>query len=79
MLISNTCSFQKKMLSNLPCVLIYSLTKGVLEDSFKFCVSYGKYLRENMMSALAPRSGIKCYKHLHVVCKRLQNPYHKVP
>ena len=29
------CSFQKKMLSNLTCVLIYSLTKYVLEDGFK--------------------------------------------
>ena len=28
----NTCSFQKKMLSNLTCVLIYSLTKRVVED-----------------------------------------------
>ena len=28
----NTCSFQKKMLPNLICVLIYSLTKCVLED-----------------------------------------------
>ena len=35
MLILNKGSFQKKMLSNLPCVLIYSLTKCVLEDGFK--------------------------------------------
>ena len=32
MLILNTCSFQKKMLSNLTCVLIYSWTKCVIED-----------------------------------------------
>ena len=32
MLILNTNSFQKKMLSNLTCILIYSLTKCVLED-----------------------------------------------
>ena len=35
MLILNTCSFQKKMLPNLTCVLIDSLTKCVYEDSFK--------------------------------------------
>ena len=35
MLILNTCSFQKKMLSNSTCALIYSLTKCVLEDGFK--------------------------------------------
>ena len=35
MLILNTCSFQKKMLSNLTWVLIYALTKCVLEDGFK--------------------------------------------
>ena len=35
MLILNTCSFQKKMLFNLTCVLIYSLTKCVLEDIFE--------------------------------------------
>ena len=35
MVILNTCSFRKKMLSNLTCVLIYSLTKYVLEDGFK--------------------------------------------
>ena len=35
MLILNTCSFQKNMLSNLTYVLIYSLKKCVLEDSFK--------------------------------------------
>ena len=35
MLILDTCSFQQKMLSNLPCVLIFSLTKFVLEDGFK--------------------------------------------
>ena len=35
MLILNTCSFQNNMLSNLTCVLIYSLTKCVLEDGFK--------------------------------------------
>ena len=29
------CSLQKKMLSNLTCVLIYSLTKCVFEDGFK--------------------------------------------
>ena len=29
MLILNTGNFQKKMLSNLPCVLIYSLKKNV--------------------------------------------------
>ena len=32
----NTCSFQIKMLSNLTCVLIYSLTKCVLEDGLIF-------------------------------------------
>ena len=32
MLILNRCSFQKKILSNLTCVLIYSLTTCVLED-----------------------------------------------
>ena len=36
LVILNTCSFHKKMLSNfLPCVLIYSLKKCVLEDGFK--------------------------------------------
>ena len=35
MLILNTYSFQKKMLSNLTRVLIYSLTKFVFEDAFK--------------------------------------------
>ena len=30
-----TCCFQKKRLSNLTCVPIYSLTNCVLEDSFK--------------------------------------------
>ena len=35
MIIFNTCSFQKKMLSNLTCVLIYSLTKCVLAESSK--------------------------------------------
>ena len=35
MLILNTCSFQKKMLSNLMSVVIYSLTKCVLEDGLK--------------------------------------------
>ena len=34
MIIFNTCSFQKKM-SNLTCVLIYSLTKCDLEDDSK--------------------------------------------
>ena len=38
MLILNTCSFQK-MLLNLTCVLIYSLTKCVFEDDFEgICV-----------------------------------------
>ena len=32
MLILNTCSFQKKILSDLTCVLIYSWTKCVIED-----------------------------------------------
>ena len=31
----NIFSFQKKMLSNLTCVLTYSMTKCVLEDGFK--------------------------------------------
>ena len=31
----NTCSFQKKILSNLTCVLIYSLARFVLENGFK--------------------------------------------
>ena len=31
----NTCSFQRKMFSNLKYVLIYSLTTRVLEDGFK--------------------------------------------
>ena len=35
MLILNTFSFQGKMLSNLTCVLIYSLTKCALEGGFK--------------------------------------------
>ena len=35
MKIFNTCCFQMKMLSNLTCVLIYSLPKCVLEDDFK--------------------------------------------
>ena len=35
MFISNTCCFQKKMLSNLTCFLIYSLTKCALEDGFE--------------------------------------------
>ena len=34
-LILNTFGFQKKMLSNLTCVLIYSLTKYVLEHGFE--------------------------------------------
>ena len=34
-LILNTYSFHKKMLSNLKCSLIYSLAKFVLEDGFK--------------------------------------------
>ena len=39
MLILNTCSFQKKILFNLTCVLIYSLTKCVFEDEFEdICV-----------------------------------------
>ena len=33
--IVNTCNFQKMMLSNLTGVLIYSLTKCVLEYGFK--------------------------------------------
>ena len=49
MLILNTCSFQK-MLSNLTCVLIYSLTKCVIEYDFReSCVlnillNPGKYI-----------------------------------
>ena len=35
MTILNTCSFQKKLQSNLTCVLIYSLTKCVLKYGFK--------------------------------------------
>ena len=35
MFILNKCSFQRKIVSNLTCVLIYSLTKFVLEDVFK--------------------------------------------
>ena len=34
-IIVNTCNFQKMMLSNLTGVLIYSLTKCVLEYGFK--------------------------------------------
>ena len=34
-LILNAYSFQKKKLSNSTCVLIYSLTKCILEDGFK--------------------------------------------
>ena len=37
MTILNTWNFQNKMLSNLTCVLIYSLTECVLEDGFKNC------------------------------------------
>ena len=33
--ILNSCSFQIKILSNVTCILIYSLTKWVLEDGFK--------------------------------------------
>ena len=49
MLILNTCSFQK-MLSNLTCVLIYSLTKCVIEYDFrescvlKILLNLGKYI-----------------------------------
>ena len=32
MVILDTCSFQKKMLSNFTCVLIYSLAKYIFED-----------------------------------------------
>ena len=35
LLILNICSFQKKMLSNLTYLLIYSLTKCIFEDGFK--------------------------------------------
>ena len=35
MIVLNTCSFQKKMLSNLTCVLIYLLTECIFEDGFK--------------------------------------------
>ena len=42
MLISNIWSFQKKMLSNLTCVLIYSLTKCVLEDCSKNVVKHAE-------------------------------------
>ena len=35
MLMLNASSFQKKILSNLTCILIYSLTKCALEDSLK--------------------------------------------
>ena len=38
MLILNTCSFQKTMMSNVTCVLIYSLTKCVLEGGSKYSV-----------------------------------------
>ena len=38
MLIFNTCSFQKKMLSNLTCLLIYSLTKCALREVTVFRV-----------------------------------------
>ena len=31
-----TCSFKRKMLPNSTCALIYSLTKCVLEDDFKY-------------------------------------------
>ena len=41
MLILNTCDFQKKMLPNLTCVLIYALTKCVL-DGFKDSCSNSK-------------------------------------
>ena len=34
-LILNKCSFQKKMLPNLICVLIFLLTKCILEDGFE--------------------------------------------
>ena len=37
MVILNTCSFQKKMLPDLTCVLIYSLTKCALEDDSEIC------------------------------------------
>ena len=42
MLILNTCSFQKEMLSNLTYVLIYSLTKCVLEDGSENFVKLGE-------------------------------------
>ena len=35
MIVLNTCSFQKKMLLNVTCVLIYLLTECVFEDGFK--------------------------------------------
>ena len=40
-LILNTYSFQKKMLSNITCVLIYSLAKCVLEDVSENFVKLG--------------------------------------
>ena len=35
MLMLNASSYQKKILSNLTCILIYSLTKCALEDGLK--------------------------------------------
>ena len=42
MLISNTCSFQKMMLSNWKCVLIYSWTKRFLEDRLENSVKFAE-------------------------------------
>ena len=45
-LILNTCNLQKKMMSNLTCVLIYSLTKCVLEGQ-SFSIYSAEVLRKS--------------------------------
>ena len=45
MLTLHTRSFQKKMLSNLTCILIYSLTECDLEDVLKCSGSFVKFAK----------------------------------
>ena len=47
-LILNACSFQKKMLSNLIRVLIYSWTKCILEDGSENFVKLGEHIHDGV-------------------------------
>ena len=59
MLILNTCNFQKKILSKLTCVLIYSLTKCVLKDGFEdICVP--KILPKNVHGEVTVMESAVC-------------------